>query len=225
MLKILGDRTRHCDGVTRRSFLEAGVLGVGGLVLSDLLRIRASGAAGGESLRRSVILFWLSGGPGHMETWDPKPEAPREFRGPLGAIATILPGTCVSSLLPEQARRMDRLAILRSVNHGTGDHTKGNHWMLTGYEGPAFNAPDNQVQRRPSIGSAVARLKGAESSGLPPYVAVPNLRGGTDNLFHYAAYLGGYANPFVAESDPNDSSFRVKNLKLPASLSLRRLEI
>ena len=224
MLKILGDRTRHCDGVTRRSFLEAGVLGVGGLTLSDLLRIRASGAAGREGLRRSVILFWLSGGPGHLETWDPKPNAPREFRGPFGAIATSLPGTCVSSLLPEQARRMDRLAILRSVNHGTGDHTKGNHWMLTGYEGPAFNAPDNQVQRRPSMGSAVARLKGAESSELPPYVAVPNLRGGTDNLFHYAAYLGGYANPFVAESDPNDPSFRVKNLKLPASLSLRRLE-
>jgi hypothetical protein len=96
--------------------------------------------------------------------------------------------------------------------------------MLTGYEGPAFNASDNEVQRRPSIGSAVARLKGAELSGLPPYVAVPNLRGGTDNLFHYAAYLGGYANPFVAESDPNDPSFQVKNLKLPANISLRRLE-
>ena len=119
---------------------------------------------------------------------------------------------------------MDRLAILRSVNHGSGDHTKGNHWMLTGYEGPAFNAPDNEVQRRPSMGSAVARLKGAGQSGLPPYVAVPHLRGGTDNLFHYAAYLGGYANPFVAESDPNDPSFRVKNLKLPGNVSLRRLE-
>ena len=101
-----------------------------------------------------------------METWDPKPDAPREFRGPFGAIATSLPGTCVSSLLPEQARRMDRLAILRSVNHGTGDHTKGNHWMLTGYEGPAFNAPDNEVQRRPSMGSAVARLKGADVFGV-----------------------------------------------------------
>jgi uncharacterized protein (DUF1501 family) len=224
MLRILGDRTRHCDGVTRRSFLEAGVLGFGGLALPDLLRIRAAGAASEESSRKNVILFWLSGGPGHMETWDPKPEAPREFRGPLGAIATSLPGTYFSSLLPEQAKRMDRLAILRSVNHGTGDHTKGNHWMLTGYEGPAFNAADNEVQRRPSMGSAVARIKGANASGMPPYVAVPHLRGGTDNLFHYAAYLGGYANPFVVESDPNDPSFRVKNLKLPANISLRRME-
>jgi hypothetical protein len=224
MLKILGNKARDCGGITRRSFLEAGVLGSGGLALHDLLRIRARAAVSGESAGRSVILFWLSGGPGHMETWDPKPDAAREFRGPFGAIPTSLPGTHLCELLPEQASRMDRLAILRSVNHGTGDHTKGNHWMLTGYEGPAFNAPDNQIQRRPSMGSAVARLKGAERSGLPPYVAVPNLRGGTDNLFHYAAYLGGYANPFVAESDPNDLSFRVKNLKLPASISLRRLD-
>ncbi len=167
-------------------------------------RIRASAAASGDSTGRSVILFWLSGGPGHMETWDPKPDAPRGFRGPFGAIATSVPGVQFGELLPEQARRMDRLAILRTVNHGTGDHTKGNHWMLTGYEGPAFNAPDNKVQRRPSMGSAVARLKGAGRHGMPPYVAVPNLRGGTDNLFHYAAYLGGGANPFVVESDPND---------------------
>jgi hypothetical protein len=96
--------------------------------------------------------------------------------------------------------------------------------MLTGYEGPAFNASDNEVQRRPALGSAIARLKGPGRSGLPPYVAVPNLRGGTDNLFHYAAYLGGSANPFVADSDPNDPAFRVKNLKLPGNISLGRLE-
>jgi hypothetical protein len=119
---------------------------------------------------------------------------------------------------------MDRLAILRTVNHGSGDHTKGNHWMLTGFEGPAFNAADFNVQRRPSMGSAVARLRGAGRPGPPPYVAVPNLRGGTDNFFHYAAYLGGYANPFVVESDPNDAKFQVKNLKLAGGITLARLE-
>jgi hypothetical protein len=127
-------------------------------------------------------------------------------------------------LLPEQAKRSDKLAVVRTVHHGTGDHTKGNHWMLTGYEGPAFNAPDNQVQRRPAMGSAVARLVGAGRPGMPPYVAVPHLRGATDNFFHYAAYLGGYANPFVAESDPNDAKYQVRNLRLPRDLSLRRLE-
>ena len=100
-----------------------------------------------------------------METWDPKPDAPGGFRGPFGAIATSVPGVHFGELLPEQAQRMDRLAIVRTVNHGTGDHTKGNHWMLTGYEGPAFNAPDNTVQRRPSIGSAVARLRPASAGG------------------------------------------------------------
>jgi hypothetical protein len=96
--------------------------------------------------------------------------------------------------------------------------------MLTGFEGPAFNASDNTVQRRPSIGSAVARLKGARRPGMPPYVAVPHLRGGTDNLFHYAAYLGGSANPFVVESDPNDVKYQVRNLTIPKGLSLQRLE-
>ena len=110
---------------------------------------------------------------------------------------------------------MDRLAILRSVNHGSGDHTKGNHWMLTGYEGPAFNASDNQVQRRPAMGAAVARLKGPGRTGLPPYIAVPHLRGGTDNLFHYAAYLGGAADPFIVESDPNDPKYQLKHLRRP----------
>jgi Protein of unknown function (DUF1501) len=224
MLKVLGGGARDCDGITRRSFLQAGVLGLGGLALPDLLRLRAIGAADGSARGRSVILFWLSGGPGHMETWDPKPDAPRGFRGPFGAIATSLPGVHFSELLPEQARRMDRLAIVRTVNHGTGDHTKGNHWMLTGYEGPAFNASDNTVQRRPSMGSAVARLLGHGGGGLPPYVAVPHLRGGTDNLFHYAAYLGGYANPFIVESDPNDPGFRVRNLSMPKGVSLGRLE-
>lgn len=224
MLRILGGGARDCDGVTRRSFLQAGVLGLGGLALPDLLRLRSEGAEAGAGMGRSVILFWLSGGPGHMETWDPKPDAPGGFRGPFGAIATSVPGVHFGELLPEQARRMDRVAILRTVNHGTGDHTKGNHWMLTGYEGPAFDAPDNTIQRRPSMGSAVARLCPPSRPGIPPYVAVPNLRGGTDNLFHYAAYLGGSSNPFVVESDPNDPTYRPKNLTLPDGVTLARLE-
>jgi len=119
---------------------------------------------------------------------------------------------------------MDRLAVLRSVTHGSGDHTKANHWMLTGFEGPAFNAPDFKVQRRPSLGSATARLRGPNRPGMPPYVAVPHLRGGTDNFFHYAAYLGGGANPFVVESDPNTPQFRVRGLSLVPQLSFRRLQ-
>ena len=141
MLRVFGSGAQDCDGITRRSFLQAGMLGVGGLALPELLRLRAAGATDVGVSKRSVILFWLSGGPGHMETWDPKPDAPRGFRGPFGAIPTSVPGVQFGELLPEQARRMDRLAILRTVNHGTGDHTKGNHWMLTGYEGPGVQRP------------------------------------------------------------------------------------
>jgi hypothetical protein len=230
MLRILGQSARDCDGITRRSFLQVGTLGLGGLALPDLLRLRARGAersspsATPSGRGKSVILFWLSGGPGHMETWDPKPDAPDGFRGPLGAIRTSLPGVHFGELLPETARLANRLAVVRTVHHGTGDHTKGNHWMLTGYEGPAFNAPDNQVQRRPAMGAAVSRLVPARQPGMPAYAAVPHLRGGTDNLFHYAAYLGGGANPFIVESDPNEPSYRVRNLTLPGGLSLARLE-
>jgi hypothetical protein len=224
MFTIFGESARDCDGLTRRSFVRAGALGFVGLTLPDLLRLRAKGAAHDAKHDHSVILFWLSGGPGHMETWDPKPSAPSGFRGPLGAIRTSIPGVQLGELMPEQAQRMDRLAILRGVHHGTGDHTKGNHWMLTGYEGPAFNAADNTVQRRPSIGSAVAKLRAARQPGLPRYVAVPNLRGGTDNLFHYATYLGAAANPFIVDSDPNDPQYRVRNLTLPGGVTLRRLD-
>lgn len=197
---------------------------MGGFALGDLLRMRADGAVRKGTAENSVILLWLSGGPGHMETWDPKPAAPAAYRGPFGAIDTSVEGVSFGELMPEQAKLMDRLAVLRTVNHGSGDHTKGNHWMLTGFEGPAFNAPDNREQRRPSMGSAVAKIRGTSAQGMPPYVAVPHLRGGTDNLFHYAAYLGGGLNPFVVNSDPNDRGFGVKNLLRPNDLSLERLE-
>jgi hypothetical protein len=213
-----------CDGVTRRSFVQAGLLGAGGLGIADLLKLKAQGAINKKQQETNVILFWLSGGPGHMETWDPKPQAPADYRGPFDSIATSLEGVQFGELMPEQAKLADQLAVLRSVNHGTGDHTKGNHWMLTGFEGPAFNAPDNRVQRRPSMGSAASFLRGPNHAGMPPYVGVPHLRGGTDNLFHYSSYIGGGNNPFIVNSDPNTSSFGVKNLTLAKGLTLDRLK-
>jgi hypothetical protein len=164
MLRVVGGAGSNCAGITRRNFVQAGVLGLGGLALGDLLRLQSASAASPVK-DASVILFWLSGGPGHMEMWDPKPDAVAQFRGPFGTVCTSVPGIQFGELLPEQARLMDRLAILRSVKHGTGDHTKANHWMLTGFEGPNFNAPDFQRQRRPSMGSAVAR--GPVENGQP----------------------------------------------------------
>ncbi|MBI2479246.1 MAG: DUF1501 domain-containing protein, partial [Planctomycetia bacterium] len=220
---VLNAGQPHPNALSRRSFLQAGALGVGGLTLADLLKLQANGAVRSSAAGSNVILFWLSGGPGHMETWDPKPLAPAEYRGPFGAIETNVPGIQLGELLPEQAKIADKLAVVRTVNHGSGDHTKGNHWMLTGFEGPAFNAPDNRQQRRPAIGSVVARVRGPNNPGMPPYVGVPNLRGGTDNLFHYASYLGGGWNPFVVNSDPNEKDYGVKNLTLAGDLTLQRI--
>src|ERR1051325_3749650 len=111
MFRVIDDR-----GLTRRSFVQGGILGVGGLTLAELLAGRASDAATNPSLARpandtAVILFWLSGGPGHMETWDPKPDAPDIYRGPLGSIPTRIPGVRFGELLPEQARIGEHLSI------------------------------------------------------------------------------------------------------------------
>ena len=222
MFRINGSKGSDCTGITRRSFVQAGLLGLGGLTLPEYLQARAQ--ANESSRDTAVILFWLSGGPGHMETWDPKPNAPDLYRGPLGVTRTSVPGVQFGELMPLQARLMQHLSVVHTVRHGSGDHTKANHWMLTGFEGPAFNAPDFMNQKRPSLGSVTSRLRGANQPGMPPYVAVPHLRGGTDNFFHYSAYLGGGANPFNVESDPNLPAFRVRNLQLAPELTFDRLE-
>ncbi len=228
MLRVTGSATADCEGLTRRSFVEAGVLGLGGLSLAQLFACRAAAAQTAGSDNRpsdtSVILIWMSGGPGHHETWDPKPDAVSQYRGPFSAISTNVSGMQFSELLPEQAKVADHLAVLRTVSHKSGDHTKGNHWMLTGFEGPDFNKADNRVQRRPALGAVASLLRGSNRPGVPAYVAAPHLRGGTDNFFHYAAYLGGAHNPFVTNSDPNTADFRVRDLSLRHGLTFDRLE-
>src|SRR5262249_23568046 len=160
--------------VSRRDFLRIGTLGWGGLTLADAMRARAAGESaigGGKGVTdRSVILIWLDGGPPQHETYDPKPEAPAEYRGPLRPISTIVPGVQLSELLPRQARLLDKVSIIRSLHHDNGDHFAAAHWMLTGYLGS--NAI-NMAPQYPSAGSIVARLKGARKSGMPAYVGLP----------------------------------------------------
>lgn len=228
MFRVTGERKRAGEDLTRRSFVEAGVLGVGGLSLAQMMSLRtqarAAGALNARASDTSVILIWMSGGPGHHETWDPKPNAVSQYRGPFGAISTNVGGIQFSEMLPEQAKMADRISVIRTVRHRSGDHTKGNHWMLTGFEGPDFNKPDNKVQRRPSMGSVASALCGARRTGMPAYSAAPHLKGGTDNHFHYATYLGGAHNPLVTNSDPNDRNFGVADLSLRSGLTFDRLE-
>src|ERR1019366_7523392 len=125
MFRVIGDKGSDCTGITRRSFVQAGILGLGGLTLPDFLQAKARASTPARDT--CVILLWLSGGPGHMETWDPKPDAQDIYRGPLRSIQTSLPGVQFGELMPEQARLMQNLAVVRTVNHGSGDHTKSNH--------------------------------------------------------------------------------------------------
>src|SRR5437763_4679483 len=147
MLKIWNTgRSRNCAGVSRRDFLQIGSLGMAGLTLPNVLRARAAAAESrqpqknkslqNKSLKnKSVILYWLDGGPTHFETYDPKPDAPAEYRGPLGTIKTNVEGILLSELLVKHAKQMDKVSILRSVHHDNGDHFAAGHWMLTGYFG------------------------------------------------------------------------------------------
>src|SRR3954447_25150839 len=190
MLELTGRSSRCCDGRSRRDFLKAGFLGLSGLGLADVLRAeaRAKGDGGAQPRDLSVILVWLDGGPPQHETYDPKPEAPSEFRGPLKAIDTTVPGIKVSELLPEHARLMDKMSIIRSLHHDNGDHYAAAHWMLTGYFGS--NA-SNMTPMYPSAGSIIAKIKGAKRPGMPAYVGLSNTHSvGIKPGYHGAAYLG-----------------------------------
>ncbi len=191
---MLGIRThaKKYTGISRRSVLKAGFLGLAGLSLADLFRWRAHGAAATKDT--AVILIWLDGGPSQIETYDPKPEAPAEYRGPYQAIRTKVPGILLPELLPHHARHADKMAFIRSVHHDNGDHFAGAHWMLTGRFG---SSAANLEQKYPSVGSYVSRLRGANQTGVPAYVGLPAAQ--TIYLFpgyQGAAYLGPAYNPF-----------------------------
>lgn len=218
MLRVFTGRYSNCDGISRRSFLELGTT-VLGLSLADLLRLKADNSRQTDSSRasssnKSLIVFWTHGGMSQQDTYDLKPDAPAEYRGPYRPIATAAPGIRITEQFPRQARVMNRLSIVRSVNHQNAIHAPSAHWMQTGYFGPtlARNAP-----QKPSFGSVIARARGAAQPHMPPYVAVPQAE-----AFGYqgAVYLGASYNPFEVGANPNSPDFRVPNLVLPRSLSL-----
>jgi hypothetical protein len=211
-----GDAAPNCQGMTRRTALKAGFLGLMGLSLSDLFRLRAQGAASRKDT--AVILLWLDGGPSQLETYDPKPEAPAEYRGPYGAIKTNVPGIHISETLPLHAKHADKMVFVRSVHHDNGDHFAGAHWMLTGRFGSnAASLP----QKFPSVGSYASRVRGANRSGLPAYVGLPAAQ--SVYLFpgyQGAAYLGPAYNPFDVEREQKylGATYKVK-VGLPRCLA------
>ena len=170
MLTITGKNQRLCNGMTRRAFLRAGGLGVAGWTLADLLRQEAR--AESEPHRpKSVIYIVLSGGPSHIDSWDLKPDAPDEFRGPFKPIATKLPGVRLCEHLPLQAGIMNELALVRGIRSVENDH----------FLSEVYTGLPRASGRRPAFGSVVSRVAGTQSA-LPTYVS---LRRPTTDQFEY----------------------------------------
>ena len=181
----------NCQGFSRRTAVKAGFLGATGLTLADRLAMKASGAPVND---KAVILIWLDGGPSQLETYDPKPDAPVEYRGPFGIVNTNVPGIQLSDTLPLHAKHADKMAFVRSLHHDNGDHFAAAHWMLTGRFG---STSVNKSQMHPSVGSYIAKVKGSRHAGMPAYVGVP----AAESVYLYpgyqgAAYLGGAYDPF-----------------------------
>lgn len=177
---------------SRRSFLKAGLGGLFGLSVPELLRSRANAGATGRPSggRKSVILLWMAGGPSHIDTWDPKPDAPREFRGPFNAISTSLPGVRVCEHLPEQAKLMHKFTLIRSV-----DSSASNHNPFVFQTGSTVPSRENKGAGYPAIGSVVAKFHGANQPGMPPYVAF-----GKKEHIWGAEHLRVKYDPFMAET-------------------------
>ncbi len=197
---------------SRRDTLRVGVLSALGYGLTDWFQ---SGSCAKETVReggaraKSCILLWLDGGPSHLETFDLKPNAPSEVRGPFRPIATNVAGIQISELLPETARHAEKLAIIRSMTSPLGEHGLAHHYLLTGYKPtPALHYP--------SYGAVVARCR-TDDSALPPYVAIPEARAAG------AGYLGGAYEPFVTGGDPSHHEFRVQHLDLFPEVDEMRL--
>src|SRR5262245_16120937 len=192
MFKVLGSRNgTNCDGSSRRDFLKIGALGVGGLMLPDLLRARAAAKAEGKPTKNtSVVWLWLGGGPTQVETFDPKMSAPVEFRSTVDAVKTRLPGVEFGGVFPKMAECADKLAVVRSFAHRNSGHGGGTHWVMTGYDFPP--ADNGQAPIKPGLGSVLARFRGANNSrtGLPNYVRLGGILGDGP------AWLGSAYAPF-----------------------------
>ncbi len=189
--------------------MRAGVLGLGGLSLSQLLAARqAQGAARADT---AVILLYLHGGPSHLETYDLKPDAPTEYRSVFQPIRTNVPGLDICELFPRQAQLADKFALVRSLNHDVGIHSDGGIIVLTGKRPTVLDPTSQSRSEHPDFGSVVSRQRGFGSPALPPYVAIPQ-----KPYMTRPTYLGAHHAPLeIARPEADD--YRPPQLALSAS--------
>ena len=204
----------HRSVVSRRSFVKAGVLGAAGLSLAELLRHEAKADAP-PTRPTSVIILWMRGGPSHLDMWDPKPDAPVEYRGEFGILRSSVPGVLLSDMLPRTARIMHKWSILRSLHHHDAGHSSGDQICFTGYN----SGPNPDENTHPSCGSIVSRQLGHLDPRLPSYVMIPRMVPGAG-----PAYLGVAHKPFETGVDPaNAGPFRMPNFSAPQGVTLEQI--
>ena len=214
-LQWCGDR-RHVRP-SRRNFMYVGLVGGLGLTLGNYFGATGRAARGEakyyeskEGPAKSVIHIFLPGGMAAQESFDPKPLAPIEYRGPLGTVATKLPGEVFSELMAQTAQIADKITVVRSMTHGEAAHERGTHNMFTGYRpSPALQFP--------SFGSVVSHEFGSKNN-MPPYVCVPSM----PNTYAGSGYLSSAYGPFSLGADPASGGFQVRDLNLPGGIDETR---
>jgi hypothetical protein len=210
--------------VSRRHALRIGALSAFGL---SLPRLFGREPRAGKATARSCILLHQFGGPSHLDSFDPKPEAPAEIRGPFATLATALPGVRFSEHLPRLARQLHQFALVRSVHHRTSSHNSAAYYSLTGHQ-PLIDIVTANASALdvPTYGSVVAYLERerAQRRKVPPFVSLPTMI--ADGPFRtpgeFAGFLGKVYDPLFVTSDPNSSAFDVKELTLPDGVSVER---
>ena len=220
--------TKRCDGVSRRDFLRIGGLAALGLGLGDFFHLQRAFASTNTltAKAKSCILIWLDGGPSHLETFDPKPDAPQEVRGPLKTIPTNVTGVRISECLERTAGIMDKIAIIRSMTSPLGEHSLGTQYLMTGYkptpalEYPTFGATLTYIRSqngKESSGNATENT--AASTALPPNIAVPNFTGQVSGN----GYLPSATRPFSVAGDSKRQDFKVRDLDFYEGIDLHRV--
>ncbi len=206
------------DPVKRREFLRVGLSGFASLSLPGLLRLRAQ-AAPSKRERRAVILVWLRGGLSHLDTYDPKPNAPEEYRGVFRPIATRVPGMNLTELLPLHAKLADKFTLVRSFSHNGGGHPAGSLQMLTGDPDPQ----DKPKPIYPDWMTAANYVLADRTRRIPNCVGVNGITRYDSFTITGNAYLDPAYSPFMVTGDPNDPKFEVQNIGLKDAAQSARL--
>lgn len=204
-----------CRGpVHRREVLRLGTLALGGLCLPDILRAQS---ATKQNPGTSVILFWMWGGPSQLETWDLKPDAPTEYRGPFRPIATTVPGMDICELFPLQAKQAHRFSLIRSLHHEMAAHNDGSIEWLTGKTPDRPDPTSTARSLHPDFGMITNHARQGDATGIPQYIGIPTKPFMTD-----PTYLGLNCNAY-ATGDPSVANFRPPNLSLNIGTDGERL--